>query len=387
MKSTVILLAGGSGSRMKAGINKVLLPIGGIPCICRSAEAFRAYADKMTVVCREDDLSVIRALISDLSFPFPVDYITGGKTRQESVYNALTQINCSPDDIVLIHDGARCFVDSFTIENVLNSVAFFGSGIPCVAIADTVKRKANDGSVLETLCRDSLTAVQTPQGFLFSDILNAYKYANVKSFFGTDDASVMEFYGHKVYLSQGSKNNIKLTTGDDLMMADALINNLHEPEYRVGHGYDVHRFEKERKLILCGVEIPFDKGLLGHSDADVAVHALSDALLGSVGLGDIGKHFPDTEQAYKDISSLKILEQVCGMLKKKNASVLNADITIVAQQPKISPYIEKMRETVSKTMNISIDRISIKATTTEKLGFEGRMEGISAQAVCCVRLS
>ena len=228
-------------------------------------------------------------------------------------------------------------------------------------------------------------AVQTPQGFRFGDLLAAEEKALQEGFTGTDDASLMERYGYPVFLTPGSRRNLKLTSPEDCMIAEAFLADEESPSFpalRIGQGYDVHRLVPDRKLILCGVEIPHTLGLLGHSDADVALHALMDAMLGAAALGDIGKHFPDTDPRYSGISSMLLLEHTVALLRDKGFRLANADITIVAQRPKLLPFIPAMRDNVARVCGLPRDRVSVKATTTEKLGFEGRMEGISAQAVC-----
>lgn len=378
----VVLLAAGNASRMNLGYNKILADINGKSCILRSVEAFFGFADKMIVVTKYNELDSVKSEISSISPPFPVIYVTGGATRQESVLNGLRAINENDDSIVLIHDGARCFVDKYTISRVLDSVREYGSGVAAVPITDTVKRADGDGKVIETIKRDGLYRVQTPQGFILKDILSASLKAKKEGFTGTDDASVMEYAGFSVVLSQGDRNNIKLTTAEDLGMCDKKQMTDSYSVYSVGHGFDVHRLIKGRKLYLCGIEIPYDMGLDGHSDADVAVHALMDAMLGSAGLGDIGRHFPDTDPAYLGISSITLLKKTVDILKNHHASVTGADITIVAQNPKLSPYIDMMTNKLLDVLSLQPGTVNVKATTTEKLGFEGRGEGISSYAVC-----
>lgn len=381
----VILLAGGSGSRMNAGVNKVLLELGGETVLGRSAAAFAGFADHMVVVCRQEDRSAIEQALSGRQLPFPLVFTTGGATRQESVARGLDLLRDDPEDIVLVHDAARCFVDGDIISGVLRSVSEFGSGVPAIPVTDTVKRCDAESWTSETLPRDQLRAVQTPQGFYVKDLLSALEKAERDNFIGTDDASLLEHAGSRVHLTLGSRRNVKLTTQEDLLMAENLLRETEPPLFRVGQGYDVHRLVSDQALILCGVEIPFELGLLGHSDADVALHALMDAMLGAAGLGDIGKHFPDTDPAYRGISSMKLLDTVVRLLADHGAAVTNADITIVAQKPKIAPYIQAMKENVARALALPESRVNVKATTTERLGFEGRMEGISAQAVCMIR--
>lgn len=384
MKIYTILLAGGSSSRMKSGINKVLLPVCGKSSIRRCMEAFSPCSDLLVIVSREQDLEAIRAEEKAASLSCPVLYATGGSTRQESVYNGLHLLAPENDDIVLIHDGARGFADSSLIHRVIRSVQENGSGIPAIPVTDTIKVSVDHATVQSTPDRNTLFSVQTPQGFWAKALLAASEKARTDSFVGTDDASVMEYCGYPVYLTEGSKKNMKLTTEEDLMNAKSLTEE-NKTSIRIGHGYDVHRLVPDRKLILCGVEIPYSAGLLGHSDADVATHALMDAMLGAAALGDIGSFFPDSDPEWKDISSLLLLDRVGQILFEQNFRIANADITIVAQQPRLRPYVERMREKIAAVLHCELNQISIKATTTEKLGFEGRSEGISAHAVCLIQ--
>ena len=385
MSTVVIMLAGGSGSRMGASVNKVFLPLRGLSCLCRSVRAFHGLADRMVLVCRPEEREQALREAERAEPDFPVAFADGGATRQASVRSGLRACAAADEDIVLVHDGARCLVPPQVIRDVIRSCLERGSGVAAVPVTDTIKYTAADGAVLRTPDREGLMAVQTPQGFRFGDLLAAEEKALQDGFTGTDDASLMERYGYSVFLTPGSRRNLKLTSPEDCMIAEAFLADEESPSFpalRIGQGYDVHRLVPDRKLILCGVEIPHTLGLLGHSDADVALHALMDAMLGAAAMGDIGKHFPDTDPRYSGISSMLLLEHTVALLRDKGFRLANADITIVAQRPKLLPYIPTMRENVARVCGLPTDRVSVKATTTEKLGFEGRMEGISAQAVC-----
>ena len=303
--------------------------------------------------------------------------------RQQSVFSGLQSISFSPDDIILIHDAARCLVDSALIRRVIESVHCFGSGIPAVPVSSTYKIGDNHGFVLQTPDRSHLFEAQTPQGFRAETIIRVHQRAAADGYEGTDDSCLLEHYGLPVKLVDGNESNLKITTPSDIRKAVSILKGA-VSTMRVGMGYDVHRLVDNRDLILCGVSVPYGKGLLGHSDADVALHALMDAMLGACALGDIGKHFPDTDQSYEGISSINLLQQTAGILSENHYHVNNVDITIVAQQPKLQPFIPYMAENVAKALSLPEGSVSIKATTTEKLGFEGRMEGISAYAVCTV---
>ena len=254
---------------------------------------------------------------------------------------------------------------------VIKAAAENGAAAACVAMKDSVRKTFGDKSI--SVDRNDYFAVQTPQGFKKSYLIEAYDKALKEGYRGTDDASLVERAGYEVKVVDGDYQNIKITTREDLPV-----------ESRVGTGFDVHRFETGRNLILGGVKIPYENGLAGHSDADVLLHALMDALLGAAALGDIGVHFPDTDDRYKGISSLILLSKVRELLNENFYSIGNVDITVIAQKPKISPYTEEMKSNISSVLKIEKNRINIKGTTTEKLGFTGRGEGIAAEAVCSI---
>lgn len=357
---TVIIAAAGSGSRMGGRLPKQYMKTGGEVILRKTAEVFAScpVIDEMIVVAD----SAYMDLCEDVLKGIEHRTAAGGQQRQDSVYEGL---KCTDTDIVLIHDGARPFVTQQIITEVTAAAAEYRAAVCAVRPKDTIRTKQG------TLNRDELYAVQTPQGFDTAVIKAAYEAAYAEGFYGTDDAGIAERAGLEIRIVPGSYDNIKITTREDLPM-----------ETRVGTGYDVHRLEEGRKLILGGVFIPFERGLLGHSDADVLVHAIMDALLGAAALGDIGKLFPDTDDRYKGISSLELLKAVGEAISEAGCTIGNIDATLVAQKPKIAPYIEAMRENIAKALDIDTDRVSVKATTTEKLGFAGRQEGMEAQAVC-----
>lgn len=375
-----IILAGGSGSRMGADRNKVLLELHGEPIIVRSVRAFTGLVDGIVLVSREEDIPAMQTSMD--AFRLPVTIVAGGASRQASVRNGLCALpaECSH---VLIHDGARCLVDEGTIRRCMSSVEECGTGVAAIPAIDTIKQVDADELVTSTPDRSMLRAVQTPQGFTVKLIRKAHKAAQADGFLGTDDASLVERLGIPVQLTLGDRKNLKLTTPEDLLMAEAFLG-VRFPALRIGQGYDVHRLVEGRDLILCGVKVPHTLGLLGHSDADVALHALMDAMLGAMALGDIGKHFPDNDERYRGISSMKLLEHVTSLLSDHNARVTNCDVTIVAQKPKLLPYIPQMRENIASALKLPIERVNVKATTTERLSFEGHEEGISSQAICMV---
>ena len=383
-RTHVILAAGGSGTRMKSGDNKIFLSAGGMSILQRSFLLFNGLIDSMIIVCRPEDESRITEIASSSGLSYSFLTTPGGDTRQHSVLNGLKALHASPEDIVMIHDAARCLTPRQVILDVLKSCSECDSGVAGIPAVNTMKYADPDKVILRTVDRKNLYEIQTPQGFRFRPLLNAYEQAEKDGFIATDDASVAEHAGCSVCLVPGSRTNIKVTEKEDLLIVNAILQK-NFPVYRIGMGYDVHQLTENRKLILCGMEIPHSLGLLGHSDADVGLHALMDALLGAASLGDIGKHFPDTSDAYKDISSLLLLKEVIRIVRLAGYEIVNADLTLIAQKPKIAPYIPEMIKKISDTLSCRPEQISIKATTTEKLGFEGREEGISAQAVCLLQ--
>lgn len=383
MNKYVIMLAGGRGTRMNLSYNKALLNLCGKTVIQRSIEAFNLYADEMIIVSHADEKPLIQESILHSGLTFPCRFVSGGETRQESVLNGLKALNTDPEDIILIHDAARCLVDRALIERVIRSVETYGTGIPGIPATSTFKICNADQLVVHTPDRTNLYEIQTPQGFTAGTLLPVALNAFRDGINCTDDAGLLEHYHIPVKVVPGSPENIKLTEPRDISRARSIIQG-DRSAMRVGMGYDVHRLTEDRKLILCGVEIPYEFGLLGHSDADVALHALMDAMLGACALGDIGKHFPDTDPQYAGISSVHLLRETNRIIREAGYQVANADITIVAQKPRLLPFIQKMTETVASVLDLPSGSINVKATTTEKLGFEGRMEGISSYAVCTV---
>lgn len=304
----------------------------------------------------------------------PVTVVPGGSARQDSVWNALQYLQkqgFKEDDLVLVQDGVRPFTEDQTIQDVLLRAEKAGAAIAALPAVSTI-RHITEG----TLDRSKLYSVQTPQGFQFGLLIRAFEAAAKDHFSGTDEAGLVERIGVLPEIAEGTPSNIKITTPEDLQKMSG--------EIRIGTGFDVHRLVEDRKLILGGVEIPYEKGLLGHSDADVLVHALMDAMLGAAALGDIGKLFPDNDPAYAGADSMKLLARVCEVLKEHGWALGNADMTVICQRPKLAGYIQEMRQRIAEVCGVSEDRISVKATTTEKLGFTGRGEGIAAEAVCTI---
>ena len=387
--NAAVIVAAGRGARMGMERNKVLYPVCGEPVIVRTARAFTGsglFDGGVVIVTGAQDMEDMRAMLDRGRIPVRA-IVEGGHDRQESVRRGIAA--CDPGaDIIAIHDGARPLVTREVIAATIDSARRYGSGVAAVPLKDTVKRVDESGLVVETPQRDLLRAVQTPQTFDAALIRAAHaRYAD-SDVRATDDAMLIEWTGHAVHLTPGDPENIKLTTPEDMLLAGQVIlrreGRKEAPAMRIGHGYDVHRLVEGRKLILCGVEVPYERGLLGHSDADVALHALMDALLGAAALGDIGRHFPDTDPAYAGADSGKLLDHVVALLHEKGYAVANADVTIICQRPKLKDYIEQMRENVAAHLKVDPDCVNVKATTTEKLGFEGEGLGISSHAVACI---
>ena len=377
-----VVVAAGRGVRMGAAVNKVLLPLCGEPVIRHAVRAFceADEIDGVVVVASTDETEQMRAALCGLEKVCAI--VPGGSTRQESVKNGLDAL---PKEarIALVHDGARPLNSRELIARCIRQTEDCGSAVVCTPVTDTVKVE-KDGCVVRTLDRSQLRAVQTPQCFFAGELKAAYEAAARDGVSVTDDASVMEHAGHSVHLLESSEVNFKLTTPEDLRRAEDIIGERKFMQRlpRTGFGYDVHKLVSGRRLILCGKEIPWEKGLDGHSDADVAVHALMDALLGAACLGDIGRLYPDNDPAFEGADSMKLLADVLRRVKDAGYAVVHADVTIVAQKPKLMPYMDEMRRNLENAMPGA--QVNVKATTTERLGFEGRGEGISAQAVATI---
>lgn len=382
-----VVVAAGRGRRLGLGINKVFYRLMGRSVLGRSLDALGACGliDGMVLVLAEDDFAAYDALVQgEGACPLIKKVVAGGATRQESVNNGLMAVPESVE-LIAIHDAARAFVPASVVRATIERAAKVGTGVAATLISDTIKRVDHQNCVLETLDRGALRAVQTPQTFRRDIIVKAHAQAEREGYLATDDAALVEHYFGSVQLvisSEGGTNR-KLTTQEDLDVMEKLLTT----KLRVGQGFDAHRLVAGRPLVLCGVTIAHEKGLDGHSDADVAVHALIDALLGAAGLGDIGRHFPDCDPAYKGICSMALLSRVVQMLQARAGQVLNCDVTIVAQRPKIAPYIEEMARNLARALLVDADCVNVKATTTERMGYEGREEGISASAVTLVSFS
>lgn len=403
----VIIAAAGSGTRMDSGVSKQFLMIGDEMVVEKAVRAFSAhpFIDEIVLVVKKEDMDFSRKeLIEKRKLPKIKAIVSGGKERQDSILNALKLLSdmskkqwktadgvdmlpWPPVDYVLVHDGARPFVSADAISRLVEETIAHEAASLGVPVKDTIKRVGGQW-LQETLDRSTLFSIQTPQGFALPLLLSAHQKAKEDGFYGTDDAVLVERLGKKVFLVKGEYRNIKITTKEDLQFLPAMDRieaSPHEArEWRSGTGFDVHRFAPDRPLILGGVRIPFDRGLLGHSDADVLVHAIMDALLGACGLGDIGLHFPDKEEKYKGIESLKLLDHVKGLVRVVGYMIGNIDGTVIGERPKIAPYTKEIRSNLADVLGIDETKINIKGTTTERLGFCGREEGLAAMATVTV---
>jgi 2-C-methyl-D-erythritol 4-phosphate cytidylyltransferase/2-C-methyl-D-erythritol 2,4-cyclodiphosphate synthase len=368
-----LLMAAGSGSRFGADRPKQFLSVAGKAVLRHAAERLFPDVDLLLPV---GEAAPIADALAGLPHLPPV---AGGATRQESVRRGLRALAPHAPDIVLVHDGCRPYIPPGTVPALLAALRTLDGAIPAVPVADTLKRAGADGHIAETVPRAGLYRAQTPQAFRFSVLLALHRAAPEGA---TDDAAILEHAGHKVALVPGHEDNIKMTFSDDAARLHRIL--APPPLPRVGTGFDVHALQAGRRLVLCGVEIPHDQGLAGHSDADVGIHALCDAIYGALAEGDIGRHFPPSEAAWKDADSARFLAHAAGRITARGGVLANADITLICERPKIAPHAPRMISRLAEILGVDPGLISVKATTTERLGFTGRMEGIAAQAVATV---
>jgi len=380
--ATALIVAAGRGQRFGTERPKQYAALGGIPVLRHCLLAFLAHprVDGVRVVIHPDDRPLYDEAVQGLDLGEPVP---GGGSRQESVRLGLESLEQSAPAFTLIHDAARPFIDRGTIDRVLGALSDRPGAIAALPVVDTLKREA-DGRVSRTEDRSGLWRAQTPQGFHFEAILAAHRAALGETL--TDDAAVAEKAGLAVALVEGSPANIKVTTQDDLESAERWIRSAQATEMRVGQGFDVHAFGPGDHVMLCGLRIGHDAALVGHSDADVGLHAVTDALLGALGAGDIGSHFPPGDPQWKGANSRIFVSHVCDMIAQRGGRITHVDLTLICERPKIGPHREAMRQQLAALLEVSEDRVSVKATTTEKLGFLGRGEGVAAQATATLAL-
>jgi 2-C-methyl-D-erythritol 4-phosphate cytidylyltransferase/2-C-methyl-D-erythritol 2,4-cyclodiphosphate synthase len=375
MKIAAILVAAGTGSRFGGATPKQLLLLHGKPVLRHAAQALLDHIDLLQPVGEATLIGPALAGIAHL----PI--VPGGAERQDSVRAGLQALQPYAPDIVLVHDAARPIIPPGTIEAVLEALKTDAGAIPALPVSDTLKRAA-ENRITETVPRANLYRAQTPQGFRYPDLLRLHQAAAGTA--ATDDAALLEAAGLPVALVPGAEQNIKLTLPADFARLEQLLGARMTP--RIGNGFDVHAMADGRKMIICGVEIPFERGLAGHSDADVGIHALCDAIYGALAEGDIGRHFPPSEANWKDADSARFLRHAAERIAARGGRLANADITLICERPKITPHAPAMRARLAELLGVPIDLISIKATTTERLGFTGRGEGIAAQASVLILL-
>jgi 2-C-methyl-D-erythritol 4-phosphate cytidylyltransferase/2-C-methyl-D-erythritol 2,4-cyclodiphosphate synthase len=381
---TALIVAAGRGSRFGGTLPKQYTLLDGQPILRLTLAALQGVAgiDRLQVVIAPSDEAHYAAAATGFDLPAP---ILGGASRQQSVLNGLEALAASPPDLVAIHDAARPFVRSGDIAACLGAASAPGidGAILGIPVADTLKRVGEGGSISETVPRQGLWRAQTPQIFRFAALLAAHRAASslgtAEATALTDDAAVAERAGLKVVMVAGSEDNRKITTSDDLQPPSTM-------ETRTAFGFDVHGFGPGNAVILGGVAIPHSQALAGHSDADVALHALTDAVLGTIGAGDIGKHFPPSDPQWRGASSDRFLRHAVDLLAKRGGRIVHLDLTLVCEAPRVGPHREAMADSIARIAGVARDRVSVKATTTEGLGFTGRREGIAAQAVATVEV-
>jgi len=385
LKTAALIVAAGRGTRSGAPLPKQYAAMGGGTVLGRTLNTFLACpaVDVVQVVIAPADAQLYAsATAAFMGRLLPA--VAGAATRQGSVRAGLVALVPHAPDVVLIHDAVRPFVAAKTINGVLQALRTTSAAVAAVPMADTLKQANEHGQVAATLDRTGLWRAQTPQGFRFADILAAHQAAASAGLELTDDAAVAEWAGLAVALVPDSAANIKLTTPEDLAMADSRAPLV--PDVRTGSGFDVHRLIAGDHVWLCGVRIPHTHALLGHSDADVGLHALTDALLGAIGDGDIGQHFSDKDPRWKGAASHIFLADAARRVRARGGAICNADVTLLCEAPRIAKYRDEMRARIAQILEIEVSRIGVKATTTEGLGFTGRREGIAALAAATVIL-
>jgi 2-C-methyl-D-erythritol 4-phosphate cytidylyltransferase/2-C-methyl-D-erythritol 2,4-cyclodiphosphate synthase len=379
MRVAALLLAAGRGTRFGREIPKQFAPLLGEPVLRHAARALLAdgLVTRLLPVAAAGEQARVADALAGLPHEAP---IAGGATRQQSVRAGLEALAADPPDLVLVHDGARPVVPAGTVGAVLAALRDAPGAIPALPVADTLKR-GEAGAIAATVSRENLFRAQTPQGFRFAALLAAHRDARAEA---TDDAALLEAAGERVLLVEGSERNLKITRAEDLWRVQRDLLGGLVP--RIGHGFDVHRLVPGRPLILCGLRVEHPLGLDGHSDADVGIHALCDAIYGALAEGDIGTWFPPSQEQWRDADSARFLRHAAERIAARGGVLANADVTLICERPKIAPHAAAMRELLAHLLGVEVSRVSVKATTTERLGFAGRGEGIAAQASACVLL-
>jgi len=383
MKFSAVIVAAGAGLRAGGDLPKQWRPLLGKPVVRWSAQALRdAGADPLVVVCPAGDEARARVLLGDLP---GVILVSGGKERIDSVRAGLDALRSAAPEVVLIHDAARPFVTLAHVQALIEALSDADAALPALPVSDTMKRAGPDGRVTHTVDRTHLWRAQTPQAFRFNVLTEAYA-AWPPGETPTDDAGVVERFGGAVAMTPGDPLLMKLTYAEDFPMAEKLAEAFGGAQRttRVGQGVDAHRFCDGDSVWLCGVRIPHTQALLGHSDADAGLHALTDAILGAIGEGDIGDHFPPTDPKWRGAASDQFLAHAVELVRARGGRMINADVTLICERPKIKPHRAAMRQRLAELLGLPLDRVSVKATTMEEMGFTGRSEGLAAQAVCMV---
>ncbi len=381
--AAAIIPAAGIGSRMKLNQPKQFHPLAGTPILIHTLRPFliNDHIRQVMVVVSARRISMVQALLADYfrgREREKIKVVAGGKRRQDSVRAGLEAIDPGVD-IVLVHDGARPLVSETIIENCCRAIFRDGAAIVAVPVKDTLKKSDGNQKVAATVDRRNLYHAQTPQGARLPLLRKAFELLGDCDV--TDESALLELAGIPVTLVEGAESNLKITRPEDIFLAERIMKKQDSIAMRIGHGFDAHRFAADRQLVLGGIKIPHEQGLAGHSDADVLTHALCDAILGAIGAGDIGYHFPDSDRKFKNIRSIFLLEKVMKLACDRSFTLVNADITVVCQAPKLAPFIEEMKHMIAVSCNVGKEAVNIKATTTEKMGFTGRKEGISCHAV------
>jgi 2-C-methyl-D-erythritol 4-phosphate cytidylyltransferase/2-C-methyl-D-erythritol 2,4-cyclodiphosphate synthase len=379
-KLHAVIVAAGRGSRFGGPLPKQYAALRGVPVLRETVSAFLRYRHpiEVRVVIHPDDRDLYEAAVAGLPIGAPVH---GGATRQESVRCGLEALDAAADDIVLIHDAARPLLDPAILDRTLTALDDTDAALVAIPVRDTIKR-GEAGAVAATVDREGLWRAQTPQAFRYGRILAAHRAAAGLDL--TDDAAVAERAGMRVALVTGSEDNFKITTADDLARAERLSSQAWE--FRTGQGFDVHQLVEGDHVWINGIRIPHTHKLLGHSDADVGLHALTDAILGAIGAGDIGNHFPPSDERWRGADSSRFLAHAGELVKEQGGRITHCDVTVICERPKIGPHRQAMVARIAEILGLDAHRVSVKATTTEELGFTGRREGIAAQAVATVRL-
>jgi 2-C-methyl-D-erythritol 4-phosphate cytidylyltransferase/2-C-methyl-D-erythritol 2,4-cyclodiphosphate synthase len=377
----VVIVAGGRGERVGGNTAKQYLPLLGKPMLRWTVEAFARHPaiGMIQVVIGAHDEAAYTDAVRGLKV---LPTLAGGPTRQHSVMHGLEALAHHKPDFVLIHDAARPLVSPAIIDGVVEALRTGAdAAVPLIPVADTLRRQENGKWV--SVARDGLLRAQTPQGFAFPKILKAHR--DNKTLALTDDMALAELVGLDIVVVSGEESNLKVTTPKDLCMAEQLLS-ARLGDSRTGMGYDAHRFAPGDHVWLCGVKIAHDHALEGHSDADAGLHALTDAILGAIGAGDIGQHFPPTDERWRGAPSWKFLDHAANLVRDAGGAISHCDVTLICERPKIGPHREAMREKIAEILKLDLSRVSVKATTTEGMGFEGRREGLAAQAIATVRM-